>query len=170
MRKNRSALLAVLGLALAFGPALPANAAPAENFCVATVGKPGSRSVEKTCDSKPDTAKLRAAKTAASASAATMLMSWYDNANWDASDGIITWYGYAGNCDKSGYQINMDANNFPSWRNRISSWTVHGTCWKTLSYDVAYWPSGPSKRLDGDVAWVGADWNDMIEAFSTTSS
>ena len=60
-------------------------------------------------------------------------------------------------------------NNFPSWCNRISSWTVHGACWTTFSYDVAYWPSGPSMRTDSDVKWVGSDWNDIIEGFWVTS-
>ncbi|GLZ33087.1 hypothetical protein Lesp02_52750 [Lentzea sp. NBRC 105346] len=125
--------------------------------------------VRTTCDTNADSPKLKAAT-----AAATPLMTWYDNWHWDSGNGSVTWYGYAGTCDQSGYRINFDDNNFPAWRNRISSWKVHGDCWVTFAYDRPYDLRGPSIRIDGDVYFINdhspyTDWNDSVEAFWITS-
>ncbi|USX50165.1 hypothetical protein [Lentzea sp. HUAS12] len=147
------------------GLALPAQAAPAQDYCVAVVSKTGQ--VAKTCDVRQGTPKLLAARAAAS----SKLMTWYDNWKFDASAGAVEWWGSFGTCDKDGYTINMDANNFPSWKNRISSFRVHEACWVTMAYYDAYSPSGPSARYTGSVEWVGNDYreNDNFEGFHVST-
>jgi hypothetical protein len=144
-----------------------AQADPVEEYCVVVTGKTPKDPVHTACASSAGAPELKTLS-----AAATPLMTWYDNWHWDGSNGVVTWYGYAGTCDAEGYVIHFDQNNFPAWKNRISSFTVHGNCWTTMAYNVAYSPFEGSARYDGNVWFVTTGWvnlNDDFEGFWVTS-
>lgn len=141
----------------------PAQADPVTEHCVVVTGKSPKDAVRKACSTDPNAPELK------TLAVGVQLMTWYDNWQWDGSNGQVTWYGYAGTCDAEGYLIYFDENNFPTWRNRISSFAVHGGCWTTMAYDVAYDPFAGTNRYQGDTSYVGDGMNDFIEGFWVTT-
>ena len=148
--------------ALLCSTATPADAAAAQKYCVA-VTSADKQSTVMTCDSRENSPKLQNA--APSAAAATLLMTWYDNWHYDGSNGWINWYGYAGTCDSSGYVVDLDATNFTAWRNRISSFEVHGSCGYTVGYVQDHNVNSPSNGYKGDTYYVDDEFNDRINRF-----
>ncbi|MEV8436234.1 hypothetical protein AB0425_02565 [Actinosynnema sp. NPDC051121] len=142
----------------------PAQAQPVEEHCVVVTGRTPKDPVRSACSTDPDAPALKSLS-----AVAIPLMTWYDNWHWDGSSGELTWYGYAGTCDAEGYLIYFDENNFPAWKDRISSFGVHGGCWTTVAFAKAYQPFEGHARYDGDVYYVGDLMNDYIEGFQVTS-
>ncbi|GGU20237.1 hypothetical protein [Lentzea flava] len=140
--------------------AAPAEAAAAQKYCV-VVTSADKQSTKMTCDSLDNSAKLQAA----TAMASTKLMTWYDNADYNTWNGYISWYGNFGTCDSSGYVVDLDATNFTAWRNRISSFEVHGACGYTVGYLQDHNPNSPSNGYKGNTSWVGEEFNDRINRF-----
>ena len=152
----------------AAGLSAPAQAAPSDDYCVAVISEDAKAPAKKTCARNANAPEILAAT-----AAATPLMTWYDNWHWDTSAGAVTWYGYDGGCDASGYVVHFDDNNFPGWKNRISSFQVHNGCWTTFAYTHAYAPFEGSARYDGSSWFVNdassfIDLNDDFEGFWVT--
>ncbi|SMD09157.1 hypothetical protein SAMN05660733_04095 [Lentzea albidocapillata] len=147
-----------------FGSSTPASAGPADDFCISVTTTDAGQAAKVTCDFKPDTVKLKAAKAEAVAAGAEGLMTWYDNAGYNTAAGWHAWYGYAGPCDVDGYRTYMNGDQF-QWRNRISSWRVWSPCHTTVAWDVSGDDSSGSWRVNGDVWYTGDLFNDRIEMF-----
>ncbi|KJK47941.1 hypothetical protein UK23_18660 [Lentzea aerocolonigenes] len=152
----------VLVGALLCSTATPADAAAAQKYCVA-VTSADKQSTTMTCDTRENSAKLHNASVAAAD--ATLLMTWYDNWHYNTDNGWIQWFGYAGTCDSSGYVVDLDASNFTAWRNRISSFTIHGACGYTVAYKQDHNPNSPSNGYTGNAYYVDDEFNDHINRF-----
>ncbi|NGY61894.1 hypothetical protein G7043_23480 [Lentzea sp. NEAU-D13] len=160
---RKIAPLGVLVGALLCSFAVPADAAAGQKYCVAVTSADKQNTV-MTCDSRQNSPKLKAAS-ASAAAAATLLMTWYDNWHYNTDNGWINWYGYAGTCDSSGYVVDLDATNFTAWRNRISSFEVHGSCGYTVAYVQDHNPNSSSNGYKGDTWYVDDEFNDRINRF-----
>ncbi|MFD4641329.1 hypothetical protein ACFWN2_28735 [Lentzea sp. NPDC058436] len=159
----KKAVFALLGCVIAVGSSTPASAGPADDFCVGVTDESGQRT-KLTCDVKPDSGKLKAARAEAIAANRQDLITWYNDAGWSTAGGWYEWWGTAGPCDREGYKTTMTGDQ-TVWRNKISSWRVWAPCDSVMSYDVAGVESSASRRDNGSVWYVGDDWNDTIEMF-----
>lgn len=154
-----AAVLILIGSTLG---AVPAHAGTADKYCVAVPAKTVTGAIDMTCDSAPDSPRL-----AAATAGSWLLMTWYDNWHYNEDNGWIGWYGNAGTCDYSGYSVDFDYS-FQSWKNRISSFKVHGDCWTGVIYQsVEALPTGPwfSGNVESVGDYFGWQYNDRIEGF-----
>jgi hypothetical protein len=133
-----------------------ANAAAApekQEKCVfiAEKAKPGTDAapLRKVCGDE--------ASVAAAAADRTLLMTFYEHANFEGYPSDI--YGDYGTCDAQGYSFDFSARY---WGWTLSSFRVHGRCWLS---DYKNRSQQWSPTHAGPVSYVGDNWNDNIAQF-----
>lgn len=94
---------------------------------------------------------------------AALLMTWYENADYQGASTEIR--KGSGGCNSEGYGISYVGNG---WNDRISSFKVWNNCLYTRAYTNANY-GGSCKEFYGNIPYVGNDFNDRISSFIVTS-